>query len=116
MACTCKVGPGKFEGESALTFMAYQQMCLGNSDYSVGRYDFFKAPFMFDADRSVVKAALDYGFCQECIDNHANGEYGCVVYDSDQGFAYCHTYETEAEYDAAVKAAEEEVSDDQEAF
>lgn len=114
MTCSCHVGPGKFEGESVLTFLAYQQMCLGNVDESIGRYDFFKAPFMFDADQSAVKAALDYGYCQECIDDHDDRTlYGLAIHEDDSGFVYCDTFATEAEYDAAVQmATDSEEGDD----
>ena len=113
MACKCEVGPGKFEGEGALTFMAYQQMCLGNVDENVGRYDFFKAPFNFDADREVTKAAKEYGYCDECIEE-ASGHgkaYGLAIYESDQGFIYCETFETEKDYDKAIAIAQEESED-----
>lgn len=111
--CTCQVGPGKFEGESVLTFMAYQQMCLGNVDESVGRYDFFKAPFMFDADASVVDAALEHGYCQACIDAHDDRTlYGLAIFEDDNGFVYCDTFATEADYDAGLKTAADRETDE----
>src|SRR5262245_35398130 len=114
MTCTCHVGPGKFEGESALTFMAYQQAMLGNSDMSVGRYDFFKAPFMFDADQSVIREAKDYGYCDECIEKHDDhSHYGMVISQDDRGFVWRTVYDTQAEYDAAVTEAEAEDSESQ---
>jgi hypothetical protein len=105
--CMCNVGPGKFEGESCMTFMAYQQMCLGNSDLSVGRYDFFKAPFLFDADQEVVKAAKGYGYCEACIEERSES-YGYVIWESAQGFAYGRDLVTKDEYEGAIKTAEEE--------
>ena len=110
MACTCNVGPGKFEGESCLTFMAYQQMLLGAADITIGRYDFFKAPFNFDADQCVVKAARAYGYCDECIAARSAAA-GLVISEDDQGFVYCTAYATEAEYDTAQQTAEEEESE-----
>src|SRR5262245_45494034 len=109
MACTCKVGPGQFEGEPALVFMAHEQMCMGMSDDSIGRYDFFKAPFNFDADSEVVKAALAYGYCQECVDGYDDKDaYGMVIWTRDDGFACGNVYYSEKKYNEAVEDAEEE--------
>ncbi len=111
--CTCQVGPGKFEGEPARVFMAYQQMCLGGSDETIGRYDFFKAPFNFDADQSVVRDALAYGYCQACVDGYDEPRlYGMAMWEDDSGFVYAETFETEAEYDKAVRDAEAEDDDE----
>lgn len=110
--CTCNVGPGKFEGEPAAVYMAYQQMCLGNADTEIGRYVFFKKPFLFDADQSVIKDALAYGYCQECIDNHGDAaDYGLVIWERDDGFVMSERIETEAEWNKAIEQAEEEDSE-----
>jgi hypothetical protein len=93
--------------------MAYQQMCLGNADNSVGRYDFFKAPFNFDADQSVVEAAREYGYCAECIEERSEA-FGLVISEDDQGFVYCTEYATEAEYNKAQQTAEAEDSEAEE--
>lgn len=110
--CTCQVGPGKFEGESVLTFLAYQH--LGNVDESIGRYNFFKAPFLFDADASVVEAALAYGYCQACIDAHDDHTlYGLAIFEDDSGFVYCDTFATAAEYDTGLKTAVDRETDEE---
>jgi hypothetical protein len=94
--------------------MAYQQMCLGNVDETIGRYEFFKAPFLFDADQSVVRAALEYGYCQACVDGYDEpAAYGMAIWEDDNGFVYAETFETETDYDKAVRAAEaEDVGDE----
>jgi hypothetical protein len=111
--CTCKVGPGKFEGESALTFLAWQQVLIGGSDETVGAYDFFKAPYNLEAGAS-VKAALDYGYCEACVKGYDDGSYGLGVRESAQGFVNLITYATERRYLQAIEwaeAKEEEVGD-----
>lgn len=116
-ACTCHVGPGKYEGESAFIFMAHCQANLGNSDYSTIRYDFLKAPWGFDADQSVVREALDYGYCAACVETYADDyrdDYGVVLWTSDQGFAGGRVLRTEAEWNQAIRDAEAEEGDDDE--
>lgn len=114
-ANNCKPGPGKFEGESALTVMAYAQMCLGNGDASAGRYEFFRSPLNFTADAEAVSAAHSAGFCDQCIEeaeDYGRTLYGVAVWDSDQGFAMLREFGSEAEYDAALRDAEAEGSED----
>ena len=109
MICTCKVGPGKFEGESALTFLAYQSMLLGCSDETHGSTDFFKGPLNFDADQETVDAARSYGYCDECIESALSERpYGMAIWESNDGFVCGVTYETQSEYEEAVAAACEE--------
>lgn len=115
MGCTCKVGPGRFEGEGALTFMAQESAAMGLADESIGRYDFFRTPFNFDADEEIVKNALHYGYCKECVEDasgHGDG-YGLVTWTDSQGFAYLETFDMQAEYDRAVAEASEEEADDE---
>jgi len=113
MSCTCKVGPGKFEGEGALTFMAWEQAMLGNADISTGSndndlVDWLRSPLNLDADQEVVKAALDYGYCQECIDEAGTGVGGGVAVWSDgNGFVYCRSFDTRAEFDEALAKQQE---------
>lgn len=105
----CSYGPGKFEGEDALTVMAHCHVSLGTADYSVGQYDFFKSPLQFDADQEAVAAARDAGFCPVCIEgacDEARTLAGVCTYEDDNGFAYCIRYESTEEYDAAIRAAE----------
>jgi len=109
MACTCQVRPGKFEGESALTFLAYQSMLLGCSDLTAGSVDFFKAPLNFDADQETVKAAREYGYCEACISEALEERpYGMSICESSDGFVYGSTYDNAEDYNEAVKSAEEE--------
>ena len=114
--CECKVGPGKFEGESALTFLAYQSMLNGFSDESIGAVDFFKAPLGFDADPEAIKAAREYGYCEACIaEALAERPYGMAISEDSQGFVWGELYATAKAYDKAVSQAEavdEEGSDD----
>lgn len=113
--CECRVGPGKFEGESALTFLAYQSMLLGCCDETVGSVDFFKG---FDADADAIEAARAYGYCEPCIaEALAERPYGMSIWESDQGFVYGTTYNTAKEYDKAVTQAmardDDEAGDDE---
>lgn len=68
--CTCHVGPGKFEGESALAALAYESMMLGGADVTTYEgedgpaTDWFRAPLGFDADEETVQGARDAGFCE----------------------------------------------------
>ena len=113
--CECKVGPGKFEGESALTFLAYQSMLLGCSDMSIGTVDFFKGPLNFDADAEMVSAARAYGYCESCIaEALAERPYGMSIGEDSQGFVWGATYDTAKEYDEAVARAEEDEADEAE--
>jgi len=105
--CTCKVGPGKFEGEPAMAYLAWESVLNGGGE-SVGPYEFFKRPYGFD-DPEAVQAALDYGYCAACIADYDDDEsYGLVVWESDQGFVYLATYATEKRYLKALDCAEAE--------
>jgi len=114
--CECKVGPGKFEGEDVVAFLAYQQMLNGCVDSTTGpesgETDWFRAPLNFDADAGVVDAALAYGYCQECIESHNDIRGGVSLWESNQGFVYCTTYDTREEYDRALSEAETEDATD----
>jgi len=114
--CECQVGPGKFEGESALTFLAYHAMTLGCSDETVGAVDFFKGPLNFDADVETVAAARAYGYCELCIaEALAERPYGMSIGEDSQGFVWGATYDDAATYDAAVELAEEDEAGDDDA-
>ena len=120
--CDCKVGPGKFEGEGAVTFMAWQQVMLGNSDCTTyddaeQPTDWLRSPLNLDADQSVVKDALAYGYCAPCVE--AAGQDiggGVAVWEDSQGFVYCETFDTREAFDKALSEAEqaEESNDDTE--
>jgi len=116
MACKCKVGPGKFEGEPAHVFMAWEQAMLGNADVTVGRYDFLRAPFNLDADRCVVEAAREYGYCEECTESTGDvlrEAAGLVVWPDDVGFVYCRTFKTREAFDKAIEEAEAESEEEE---
>lgn len=109
--CDCKVGPGKFEGESALTFLAYQSGLLGCSDattYDGDRaVDWFRAPFNFDADHQTVNEARAYGYCEPCIEAALRDESkGLSLREDSQGFVYGTTFATAAAFDRALARAE----------
>jgi len=89
--CTCDIGPGKFEGESAETFLAH---ALGDPDDELGsvqdfghyeRHDFpLRVEGTFEVDE-----AREYGYCDGCIADAIEtfaGEGGIVVEENDQGF------------------------------
>ena len=108
--CECQVGPGKFEGESALTFLAYHAMTLGCSDETVGAVDFFKAPLDFDP---YAPEARDYGYCEPCIaEALAERPYGMSIGEDSQGFVWGATYATTKAYDKAVARAEADEADE----
>jgi len=111
--CTCKVGPGKFEGEPPLTFLAWQSVLNGGSDESVGPYEFFRRPYGFDTPQA-VQAALDYGYCAACIAGYDNGSYGLTIEEGEQGFVYLTTYATEKRYlEASELRAQEQEEEEQ---
>jgi hypothetical protein len=103
MSCGCRVGPGKFEGEPALTFLAFQH--VGNEDASTGRTDWFRKPFNFDTG-GAVEAALAYGYCQPCINAAlADDSYGLGITTDEQGFVWLDCWATQAEFDKALDNA-----------
>ena len=109
--CDCKVGPGKFEGEGALTFLAWQSMLNGGGDTTTGDdgnvVEWFRAPFNFDADPEVVKAARGHGYCEACIaEALAEDSAGLSLWESSQGFVYGTTYVTREAFDRALDRAE----------
>jgi hypothetical protein len=120
--CTCSVGPGKFEGEPAETFMAYEQAMLGNTDASTGESDmpgsmtdWLRSPLNLDADSDVVRAAIAYGYCPTCVEAAGKDIAGGIaIYENEQGFVYGTSYATREEFDAALAAAE--VEDEAEAL
>lgn len=115
--CECKVGPGKFEGEPALTFMAWEQAMLGNSDSTTGEdrpVDWLRSPLNLDADASVVESARAYGYCDACIAEAGSDVGGGVaVWEDSQGFVYAEVYETRGAFDRALMAAEVEAAEDE---
>lgn len=110
--CSCKVGPGKFEGEGPLAFMACQMLSF--ADTSTGDdgnlVDWFRAPLNFDTD-GADKEALEYGYCLECVNEALAYRGSLALWEDSLGFVYCRTFDTQAEFDAALNEAiaEEEV-------
>ena len=123
MPCAkCKRGPGKFEGESALTVMAYWHATNGNADVSgdAGQcglsVDFFKSPLQFDADSEALDAARAEGFCGACIAqaiDDARELAGCSITEDSQGFVYLETYDSADAYNAAVVETMSEVDEEE---
>lgn len=108
--CKCKVGPGKFEGEPALAFLAWQSMLLGCVDATTGdegnTVDWFRAPFNFDADHETVDAAKAYGYCDECIAVALESDAaGLALREDSQGFVHCEEFATREEFDRALAEA-----------
>ena len=110
--CECKIGPGKFEGESALTFMAWEQTMLGadaTTDSEGSLIEWLRSPLNLDADDSVVKAALAYGYCRTCVDEAGQDIGGGVaVWEDSQGFVYSATFDTHEAFDSALTEAEQD--------
>lgn len=97
MGCTCTVGPGKFEGEGALTCLAWHALCDGACDEEIGRYAIFKAPF-----HSLIEyagQAREYGYCDTCIVNGLLDPcFAIALWESDQGFVNCEHFDNEREF------------------
>jgi len=109
MSCACKVGPGKFEGEPALAYLAYQH--AEGADETTGVRDWFRRPFNFDAG-DAAERAVDYGYCRECVDEALGDDsFGLSLVEDEQGFVWLDRYETAAEFDAALDAAEQAEQD-----
>lgn len=120
LECGCDIGPGKFEGEGAVSFMVWEQAMLGNSDVSTedeyGRMvDWLRSPLNLGTDQEVVEAALGYGYCADCVESAGRDIGGGVaVWEDGQGFVYCTTFDTREEFDKALAEAEENQPEDSE--
>jgi hypothetical protein len=105
VSCACRVGPGKFEGEPALAFLAYQN--AEGADATTGVRDWFRRPFDFDTDGAVARA-VEYGYCRPCVDESLlDDSYGLSLVEDEQGFVWLDRYPTAGEFDAALAAAEQ---------
>ena len=105
--CGCDVGPGKFEGEGAITALAYSSMLNGGSDLDLGPVSFFKAPLNFDADSANLEFAQEQGYCGECIKEALEATIaGLSLYEDSNGFVYTSEFETEEDYNTAVDIQE----------
>ncbi len=110
--CDCQVGLGKFEGEPALTFLAYEASMDGSDeitgDGELGTVtSWIRGPFIdFDAYRDSASA---YGYCDACIDGALTDKsYGISLWESEQGFVQGTTYASKEEFDKALGDAEAE--------
>ena len=115
-SCGCQVGPGKFEGESALAYLAYLSALHGDADTSTYHgdtvVDWFRSPFNFDAEREAVFSCQAYGFCEPCVKQALEDEsFGLSLRQDNNGFVYLTRYATEKEYDEALAVAEDEESE-----
>ena len=81
---------GKFEGESIVVPHFYDQWQSGVADEDFGSIAFFTVE---DEDRA------EFG-------NELFGVYGLMLEETDQGFVYCTTCDTEQEYKDLVERAE----------
>ena len=82
--------PGKFEGESVVVPYFYAMWGNGFASEDFGSVAFFKVE---DSDR------VEFG-------NELFGIYGLALEETDQGFVYCTTCDTEQEYKDLVERAE----------
>lgn len=116
--CACNVGPGKFEGEPPLTFLAYHAMLHGDVDattQSPGISDWFRRPFNFDADPDAIVRATAHGYCKSCIQDALDNEsFGLVLTEDSNGFVYLVRYTTELKYDAALQEAMDSLDESEE--
>lgn len=110
--CGCNPGPGKFEGESAITYLAWCAVLDGGGELTTGGeggdgpltdwFGTFTAP---DIAEEWKQSAEDYGFCRPCVEA-ASAPYGLAVWEDSQGFVGCAVFESQEEHDKARKAAE----------
>ena len=107
----CTYGPGKFEGETPLTWLAWQAIMNGGGDDDIGRYTFLRAPF----DGLLDFATPDAPFCPECCKQDveaAKDVAGIVICERDDGFVCGEWLNTTGEYWRAVNEAEKEEMED----
>lgn len=98
--CSCNIGPGRFEGEPASTFILDHLTMDGEGEQIMYAEDagcvvfdgqFTVADYSADADL----AAVDYGYCQPCVDAawcELRDMVGAVVSWDAQGFVYGRVY------------------------
>ncbi len=108
--CDCKVGPGKFEGEGVLTYLAWLEGCSDETtgDSERGNLtDWTQRPFGWDEGE--FAAARAYGYCDACIrEAQDSPTAGIALWESEQGFVYGTTYDTLDEYESALAEAQAE--------
>ena len=108
--CDCKVGPGKFEGEPALKFLAWEltRNRDGDAITGYGVSVWLRAPLNLNDDPAVVRAAREYGYCEKCVAEAGTDVEGGVEVHEHGGFVYCDVYPTRESFDKALAEAEEE--------
>jgi hypothetical protein len=121
--CTCKVGPGKFEGEGADTFLLHaicgecpnNDICYGDRSWAA----IVARPIVADPDSKAE--ALKYGYCQKCINKAASAMAkadggGYSVGEDSQGFAWSINWETFAKAEKALAddLAEQQAGEEEE--
>lgn len=113
MSCTCKVGPGKFEGEPAIAFLAHEAVLNGWGDITTGGdegdgplTDWLNTFTQSDITAEMRQAARSYGYCEECIDA-ASAPHGLATWEDGQGFVGCEVFESDEAYTAKLKECEE---------
>jgi hypothetical protein len=117
--CSCDVGPGKFEGEPAMTFLCFQRALDGCADESpADGVDFYRLKAedrpLFPAEYQ--DAAREYGYCDRCIaETCASTAYGYATEETEQGFVNGAEYATKDEYDNALTAIADDVEADAQA-
>lgn len=106
-ACTCRLNPGRFEGETPLTVLGYWYANNGLADETYGDVDFFKSPLGFTADKGARLMCLALGYCEVCIDSdleEAAGLSGLMIWQDDQGFVFRREITTDDSYDRLTLA------------
>lgn len=114
--CDCKVGPGKFEGESAETAMLWEWSMEGFGEIHGPEgctFDYFDGEVLVGSEDR--EAAVSAGFCVECIDaatKRLRECKGAVVGQTEQGFIWSRIADTDDEH---VKMLADIAADDAEA-
>lgn len=114
MSCTCTVGPGKFEGEPASTFLLH---LIAQDGADAATYDdaddvteWLRGP-VTSVRAEEWQDANDYGYCRECIKaaiNILGSMAGAAVWTDGQGFAGARIFESKEEFEALLAAEEAE--------
>jgi len=97
--CHCP-GPGKFQGEPASTFIAWDLVCRGFVDEEIDQYSFIRYPHA--PTHEEYHDAREAGYCGLCIEEafeSSQFNYGVMVYEDDTGFIYGTILATRKEWD-----------------
>jgi hypothetical protein len=117
MACTCNVGPGKFEGEGAAIYLAYFSYLDGNAN-DTGTVLLLDAFEPTDAEQW---CASEYGYCADCIAAaclELATAVGIALEESETGFVSGRVYaSTDAgDWQALCRRLEQGIEDDEDAW